>query len=139
MGREPREEAVEIIGTVTMVRVIDPRVAWICFDGQEIEAPFKPEDEDIITSALKQHATVKVRLQGRGRFSPGGKIRKITQVDSVSLLSGEKTSLDPPGRSIFDIIDEIIKDLPEEELRKLPRDGSINHDHYIYGLPKREP
>ena len=139
MARGPREEAVDIIGTVTMARVTDPRVALIAYNGQEIEAPFKPEDEDIVTTALKEHVRFKVRLQGRGRFSPGGRIRKITQVDSVSLLSGEKTSLDPPGRSIFDIIDEIIKDLPEEELRKLPRDGSINHDHYIYGLPKREP
>ena len=139
MGREPREEAVEIIGTVTMVRVIDPRVAWICFDGQEIEAPFKPEDEDIITSALKQHATVKVRLQGRGLVSARGKVQKVIQVEKLTLLPAPEPPLDPDAKPIWEVIDEIMKDVPDEVLEKLPRDGSINHDHYIYGLPKREP
>ena len=46
MAREPREEAVDIIGPVTMARVTDPRVALIAYNGQEIEAPFKPEDEE---------------------------------------------------------------------------------------------
>jgi len=31
----------------------------------------------------------------------------------------------------------IARSIPEEELAKLPRDGSINDDHYIYGTPKR--
>jgi hypothetical protein len=138
MARGPREETVDIIGTVTMVCVSDPRVARISFDGQEIEAPFKPEDEDIVTTALKEHASVKVRLRGRGRFSPGGKIREITEVDSISLLPGRAA---PTGKRkrIWERFQEILKDVPEEELRMLPRDGSVNHDHYIYGLPKKEP
>lgn len=28
-------------------------------------------------------------------------------------------------------------DAPSEELAKLPVDGASQHDHYIYGLPKR--
>lgn len=28
--------------------------------------------------------------------------------------------------------------VPEEEWNQLPHDGSINHDHYLYGAPKVE-
>ncbi|HUT32809.1 MAG TPA: hypothetical protein VNE39_04975 [Planctomycetota bacterium] len=46
----------------------------------------------------------------------------------------------PPRRKakpIWEVIDEIMADVPEEELAKLPRDGAAEHDHYIYGTPKR--
>ena len=35
------------------------------------------------------------------------------------------------------MIAELTKDVPKEDLDRLPRDGSLNHDHYIYGTPKR--
>jgi predicted transcriptional regulator len=28
-------------------------------------------------------------------------------------------------------------EIPDEELDRLPTDGSLQHDHYIYGTPKR--
>lgn len=35
-------------------------------------------------------------------------------------------------------VEEIQAEVPPEEWDKLPHDGSINHDHYLYGLPKVE-
>jgi transcription initiation factor IIF auxiliary subunit len=32
---------------------------------------------------------------------------------------------------------QIQKDVPQTELEKLPTDGAKNHDHYLYGAPKR--
>ena len=32
---------------------------------------------------------------------------------------------------------ELMKDVPEEELDKFPTDGATEHDHYIYGTPKK--
>jgi len=29
--------------------------------------------------------------------------------------------------------------MPDEVRSKLPRDGASEIDHYVYGLPKREP
>jgi hypothetical protein len=48
-------------------------------------------------------------------------------------MSQEKTRT---GKSIWQIADSFVKDLSEEELGKLPNDGAVQHDHYIYGLPK---
>jgi hypothetical protein len=35
-------------------------------------------------------------------------------------------------------VKEIQAQVPTEEWDKLPHDGSINHDHYLYGSPKVE-
>lgn len=32
---------------------------------------------------------------------------------------------------------ELMKDVPNEELDRLPTDGATEHDHYIYGTPKK--
>lgn len=39
--------------------------------------------------------------------------------------------------TIGEIIREIWSKLPPEEAAKLPVDGAAEHDHYIYGWPKK--
>ena len=41
------------------------------------------------------------------------------------------------ARPIGAIIDELMGDVPAEVLDRLPVDGAAQHDHYIYGTPKR--
>ena len=41
------------------------------------------------------------------------------------------------ARPIGEIIDELMSDLPDDVLDRLPVDGAAQHDHYIYGTPKR--
>jgi hypothetical protein len=45
----------------------------------------------------------------------------------------------PPRKPIWQVAREIRKNLSEEDLRQLPTDGAVNHDHYIYGTSKVEP
>jgi hypothetical protein len=40
-------------------------------------------------------------------------------------------------RPIWEVIAEIVKEIPEEDLDRIPHDGAENHDHYLYGAPKR--
>ena len=42
-----------------------------------------------------------------------------------------------PRRHISEVIRENMRDIPAEVLAQLPSDGASEHDHYIYGLPKR--
>ncbi len=47
----------------------------------------------------------------------------------------------PKTNGILDLLErvkEIQAQVPAEEWDKLPHDGSINHDHYLYGAPKIE-
>ena len=39
-------------------------------------------------------------------------------------------------RPIWEVVKEITDSIPEEEWEKLPKDGAMNHDHYLYGTPK---
>ena len=41
-------------------------------------------------------------------------------------------------RPIWEVIAEIMADVPPQVLPRLPRDGASRHDHYIYGWPKRD-
>jgi hypothetical protein len=46
----------------------------------------------------------------------------------------------PPGyKPIWEVAREIAATIPDEEWAKLPTDGAEQHDHYIYGTPKRPP
>jgi hypothetical protein len=41
-------------------------------------------------------------------------------------------------RPIGLVIQERMKRVPAEILASMPKDGASQHDHYIYGLPKRK-
>jgi len=40
-------------------------------------------------------------------------------------------------RPIWEVITERMKPVPLEVFERLPKDGASEHDHYLYGLPKR--
>jgi Arc/MetJ-type ribon-helix-helix transcriptional regulator len=45
----------------------------------------------------------------------------------------------PPHKPIWEEFAEIAASIPDGEWEKLPVDGAEQHDHYIYGTPKRRP
>lgn len=51
----------------------------------------------------------------------------------TELQAEEETSL----QSLFRKIAERGKNIPDEVWAKMPRDGSEQHDHYLYGAPKK--
>jgi Arc/MetJ-type ribon-helix-helix transcriptional regulator len=43
----------------------------------------------------------------------------------------------PAHKPIWEVAADIRNSVPAEEWEKLPADGAEQHDHYIYGTPKR--
>ncbi|AFZ59357.1 hypothetical protein H6G54_03465 [Anabaena cylindrica FACHB-243] len=41
------------------------------------------------------------------------------------------------NKNIWEIAQEITEDITEDELQQLPHDEAQQHDHYIYGIPKK--
>ena len=130
----PYEDAVDLTGEVTMARVSNPLMTMQLDDSRKIEVAFRPEDEDDITTALKQHKTAKLRVIGRGQFGTDGVIRKITEVCRTVLLPTGHIPFDPSAKPIWQRFAEIASTIPEEELQKLPVDGADRLDDYIYGV-----
>lgn len=42
-----------------------------------------------------------------------------------------------PLKRLSELVDECFKDVPPEAFVQLPTDGAENHDHYLYGAPKK--
>ena len=53
-------------------------------------------------------------------------------------LAQEERPAGPPHRHIADVILENMRDVPLEVMTRMPRDGASQHDHYIYGWPKKQ-
>ena len=43
----------------------------------------------------------------------------------------------PKQPRIVEIVQRLGRMIPEEELRRIPKDLAEQHDHYIYGTPKK--
>jgi putative addiction module CopG family antidote len=57
-----------------------------------------------------------------------------------SKTAGREHIAAPPSRPqqhIWDIAEALLAEVPEEAFDPLPVDGAAQHDHYIYGTPKR--
>lgn len=39
----------------------------------------------------------------------------------------------PPPATVWEAIDDIMSDVPDEVLNRLPADGAERHDHYLRG------
>ena len=58
--------------------------------------------------------------------------------DWIQKLAEEERPVSRPHRHIADVIVETMRDVPPEIMATMPTDGASQHDHYIYGWPKRE-
>lgn len=67
------------------------------------------------------------------------KILPLDKQEEVLEFVEEKLSVAEKrdSRPIWEIAKEISESVPLEEWEELPLDGSVNHDHYLYGAPKK--
>ena len=57
--------------------------------------------------------------------------------DLVAEVQAGRIILGPAAPSLAERIVARARALPQETLDRLPADGASQHDHYIYGTPKR--
>lgn len=59
-------------------------------------------------------------------------------VEEASIAGDENAEAIVEGSTLMERLIARGKALPEEVLARLPHDGASQHDHYIYGTPKRK-
>lgn len=42
-----------------------------------------------------------------------------------------------PTKPIWEFATDLVRGIPQEVLDTMPTDGAENHDHYLYGAPKK--
>jgi hypothetical protein len=62
---------------------------------------------------------------------------KLTEARQPIASAGSEPTPAHSGKPIWERILERSAAIPDEEWDKLPVDGAEQHDHYIYGTPKR--
>ena len=55
----------------------------------------------------------------------------------LDFVEGIERQKSQPAKTLWDAIQDIVKDVPDDVWEKLPTDGSEQHDHYLYGSPKK--
>jgi Arc/MetJ-type ribon-helix-helix transcriptional regulator len=65
-------------------------------------------------------------------------LRQLKQTQTPAIQSGATpVVVAPKQKPIWEVAADIRNSIPPEEWAKLPVDGADQHDHYIYGTPKR--
>jgi putative addiction module CopG family antidote len=93
---------------------------WGQFIRSQVQSGRYSSEAEVLEEALRL-------LQQRDQEKPGA----VEPADN----EGEKT----PHKPIWEVFQEIAASIPDEEWANLPVDGAEQHDHYIYGTPKRPP
>lgn len=75
------------------------------------------------------------------------KLRNLPPEKQLEVLGFVETLLEPKDsgngervttrKSIWEEIGEIAGQVPEEAWEQVPTDGAEQHDHYLYGAPKK--
>ena len=66
---------------------------------------------------------------------PPEKQKKL--LDYAEILEVEETAGEIEHQTIWEMVKDIIEEVPKEAWDELPTDGSINVDHYLYGHKKK--
>ncbi|MGI8542800.1 MAG: hypothetical protein ACR2MD_04895, partial [Aridibacter sp.] len=64
------------------------------------------------------------------------KVEVLSDEQKEKVLEFVET-LEPPRKTLWEMWQKHLKDIPEEELDKIPTDASQNLDHYLYNAPKK--
>ncbi|MEN6575095.1 MAG: hypothetical protein ABFD90_02040 [Phycisphaerales bacterium] len=133
----PYDDAVDIEGEVFEADVRQKRFQLWKGDTDTITVSFNEQQEDVVTTALKDHRSLHLRVAGRGEYLPDGRLLRVVEVESLRIIQSEVPEYDTGSPPIEEVLSSIASEVPEEEWRKLPADLTDNLDHYLYGTPPK--
>jgi len=84
-----------------------------------------------------EEANILVRAQAEG-VTPEVLVRRALE-PLIAASPESPTETKKSSRHIAELIAERMQALPPEVFDQLPIDGASEHDHYLYGSPKRHP
>jgi len=133
----PHADTVEISGVVLEADVRQRRFQLWLDDRTSVAAPFSEAQEELVTSALKEHRSIRMVVRGRVDVSPQGRPMRFTEVEELKLVMDQETPFDPEAPAIEDVLAQIAAQVPADQWKRLPPDLTDQLDHYVYGTPKR--
>ncbi|MCY4656773.1 MAG: hypothetical protein OXC80_08150 [Gammaproteobacteria bacterium] len=127
----PYTDTVTFQGVVLEANVKTKEFTLWINDREEIKVEFKPDQEEQITTALKEHNQIQLRLNGEGRFRPDGSLEKVHNLTELGLINIKEDNYDTKAEPIWEAIAKITESLPNDFWDNVPSDLSENHDAYL--------
>lgn len=136
-AERPYEDAVDIEGEVFEADVRQRRFQLRNGDQSVVTVSFTEQQEDVVTTALKGHRSLRLRAVGRGEYSSDGQLMRIMEVRSLDIIQSEGPEYDAASPPIEETLSSIASEVPQEEWDNLPPDLTDDLDRYLYGTPPR--
>ncbi|MFQ5672504.1 MAG: hypothetical protein ACE5G9_05365 [Nitrospinales bacterium] len=133
---ESHEDYVDLIGEVLEADVRQKQFQLWIDDKAKVLASFTEHQETEVTTALRDHNSVRMRIKGTAEINSQGKVLRIKTVEELTISPAKETDFDTSAKPIGQILEELGKEVPQEEWDNLPGDLTDNLDHHIYGTPK---
>ena len=134
---DPHETRVDVTGEVLEADVRQKRFQLWTDDRTKVPVSFAEEHEIQVTTALKEHRDLRIRVKGAAEISSSGKIIRIDTVEELEIQPVGELAYDHSARPIEDVLAELAAEATEEDWTAVPSDLAKNVDHYLYGTPKR--
>ena len=125
------EDELDITGRVLEADVRHRKFQIWIDDETSVSASFTSTQEAQVTSALKEHESMRLRVQGRGKFTSDGKPRKITEVVNLNTVDDQGSAFDSDAPQIEDVVSGMFSQIPDNEWDRVPNDLSHRLDSYI--------
>ena len=128
------EDVVDVIGEVRMANV-GPGTFSLHLDDAEtsISGRFSPEQELEVLDALRNHQSLRLRVQGIAEFATGNRqIKRFSRVDKVAPAALAEQGFDETVVPIWEQLAAIGESAPEGTWDGVPSDLSVRIDELVY-------
>lgn len=105
-------------------------------NGSKIPGRFSADQEAVVTEALREHSSRRLRVNGVAEFLPAGEVKGIIKVKELTIQPAGEPAFDAGARPVWEVVAELGSKLPANEWDKVPADAARNLEHYLYGAPK---
>lgn len=130
------EADVDVTGQVLEADVKRQRFQLWLDDATKATVCFTAQQEDEVTTALKEHQHRNMHVKGWGQYSSAGKLLQVTRIDEMKLFPAGESSFDMTATPIEEVLQDLANVIPEEDWDALPADLTDDLDHYLYGTPR---
>lgn len=105
-------------------------------DGAKIPGRFSADQETVVTEALQEHVSRRLRVNGIAEFQPSGEIKSIVKVKDLTIQPAGELTFNAHARPVWEVVAELGSQISAKEWEKVPSDAARNLEHYLYGTPK---
>lgn len=105
-------------------------------DGSKIPGRFSADQEAVVTEALQEHTSRRLRVSGIAEFQSGGELKSISKIKELTIQTAGELTFNAQARPVWEVVAELGTKISDQEWAKVPSDAARQVEHYLYGAPK---